>query len=115
MTTINLGDWEVFDPSHQRKDKWQALKVLEEASELVSDAKLTINRSDACYAAMASHNTLAYDVADLLQTIVNLCAAFNITEDDLAGAHEECNLKNTERGMFGPGPRTHMHREEDNE
>lgn len=24
MNTFDLGTWKVFDPSHQRKDKWQA-------------------------------------------------------------------------------------------
>lgn len=111
MTTINLGEWEVFDPSHQRKDKWQALKVLEEAAEVVEAAKRTIGRHDLAYTSAKS--VLCDEIADLLQTIVNLCDAYDISEAALSKAQEWCNFINTKRGMFEPGPRTHMHREED--
>lgn len=114
MTTTNLGEWEVFDPSHQRKDKWQALKVLEEAAEVVEAAKhvVTAEALQVDQVATARQN-LANEIADLLQTIVNMCDAYNISEAALSKAQEWCNRKSLERGMFEPGPRTHMHREED--
>lgn len=121
MTTINLGTWKVFDPSHQRQDKWQALKVLEEAAEVVEAAKRGIVIEELQFKNLmlkmdceeTAQGILANEIADLLQTIVNLCDAYDISEDALSKAQEWCNLKNLERGMFEPGPRTHMHREED--
>lgn len=116
MNTFDLGTWKVFDPTHQRKDKWQALKVLEEAAEVVAAAKDVVDAAenpDLSDEAIC-RGRLTIEVADLLQTIANLCDAFGITEKDLLyRAHELCDRKNNERGMFGPGPRTHMHREED--
>ncbi|MDE5641146.1 MAG: hypothetical protein K2I40_05490 [Bifidobacterium castoris] len=121
MNTFNLGTWKVFDPSHQQKDKWQALKVLEEAAEVVEAAKQVVIteelQSQNLMPKMGCEETvrriLANEIADLLQTITNLCDAYNISEAALSKAKEWCNLKSTERGMFEPGSRTHMHREED--
>lgn len=113
MNTFDLGEWFVFDPSHQRKDKWQALKVLEESAEVVEAAKRTIGRHDLAYTSAKS--VLCDEIADLLQTITNLCDAYGISENDLIVAQVECNHKNLERGMFQPGPRTHMHREGDDD
>lgn len=112
MNTFDLGAWHVFHPSHQRPDKWQALKVLEESAEVVEAAKQAIRSAtfltgDTATARMA----LTGEIADLLQTIANLCSAFGITADELADAKDACVMRNTERGMFEPGPRTHMHRE----
>lgn len=123
MNTFGLGAWRVFDPSHQQKDKWQALKVLEEAAEVVEAAKRVVITEELQFKNLmlkmdceeTVRQILANEIADLLQTIVNLCDAYNISEAALSKAKEWCNLKNTERGMFQPGSRTHMHREEDNE
>ncbi len=112
-TTFNLGDWLIFEPSHQKADKWQALKVLEEASEVVEAAKQTINANTVqTDQAAQARKKLTNEIADLLQTIVNLCDAFDITEPDLVAAQYDCEHKNLDRGMFEPTPRTHMHREE---
>lgn len=117
MNTFNLGEWPIFHPSHQRLDKWQALKVLEEASEVVEAAKECVNYDDNLFDE-DEYETLQYqltdEIADLLQTIVNLCDAYNLGEDDLKVARARCVKINDLRGMFSEGPRTHMHREEDN-
>lgn len=115
-TTFDLGDWHIFDPSHQKADKWQALKVLEEAAEVVEAAKQTINANAVQTDQVApARKKLTNEIADLLQSIANLCDAFNITEIDLIVGQVNCNHKNLGRGMFEPTPRTHMHREGDNE
>lgn len=95
-------------------DKWQALKVLEESAEVVEAAKEHITLHGTGYEHSA-RIALTSEIADLLQTIVNLCDAYDITEDALSKAQEWCNCKSIERGMFEPGPRTHMHREEDDD
>ena len=121
MSTFDLGTWKVFDQSHQRQDKWQALKVLEEAAEVVEAAKHVVKTENFQFPNLmlktereeTERRILANEIADLLQTIVNLCDAYDISEAALSKAQEWCNLKSTERGMFEPGSRTHMHREED--
>lgn len=121
MNTFDLGTWKVFDPTHQRKDKWQSLKVLEEAAEVVEAAKHVVKTENFQFPNLmlktereeTERMILANEIADLLQTIVNLCDAYDISEAALSKAQEWCNFINTKRGMFEPGPRTHMHREED--
>lgn len=116
MSTLNLGEWPIFDPSHQRMDKWQALKVLEEASEVVEAAKECVNYDDNLFDEdeyEALQYQLTDEIADLLQTIVNLCDAYNINELDIRTARARCIQINDLRGMFDNGPRTHMHREEE--
>lgn len=108
--TIDLGEWHVFDPSHQQADKWQALKVLEEAAEVVEAAKQTIANATLQTDQVEARQKLANEIADLLQTTANLCDAYGITETDLIVAQVNCNRKNLERGMFEPGERTRMHR-----
>ena len=110
MNSFDLGAWYVFHPSHQRPGKWQALKVLEESAEVVEAAKRAV-RHDMCAADRTAHAKLTSEVADLLQTVVNLCDAYDISEAELTVAQVECNRKNLDRGMFTAGPRTHMHRD----
>lgn len=106
LPALQLGSWPIFYPSHQRRDKWQALKVLEEASELVEAVKQTVTEQ-------CETTRIGEEVADLLQTVVNLCAAFDINTADLRFAQTQCALKNLKRGMFDDTPRTHMHREQE--
>lgn len=115
MNTLNLGEWPIFHPSHQRMDKWQALKVLEEASEVVEAAKehITLQGTGYEHSARIARIALTNEIADLLQTIVNLCDAYDITEEQIQAARAVNHVKNIDRGMFDEGPRTHMHREED--
>lgn len=114
MSTFDLGTWHVFDPSHQKADKWQALKVLEEAAEVVEAAKEYIEAAALQVDQVASTRlALTDEIADLLQTITNMCDAYEISTDMLKYAQTHCTKKNKLRGMFDEGPRTHMHREED--
>lgn len=107
--TFDLGEWPIFHPSHQRMDKWQALKVLEESAEVVEAAKTNITLQGTGREQDA-HKFLTFEIADLLQTVVNLCDAYNISEEQIQAARAVNHVKNMDRGMFDPGERTHMHR-----
>lgn len=113
---FNLGAWPVFHPSHQKPDKWQALKVLEESAEVVEAAKQAIDSATLLTGAVtAGRESMIGEIADLLQTTVNLCDAFGITESELEQARIACTLKNRQRGMFDDTGRTHMYRESNRE
>lgn len=114
LPTLELGTWPIFHPSHQRMDKWQALKVLEEAAEVVDATKETIRTVTVMDGqTLVNRADLVDEIADLLQTTTNLCAAFGITTAELGLANTECTLKNMKRGMFDEGLRTHMHRKDE--
>lgn len=114
LPTLELGAWPIFHPSHQRIDKWQALKVLEEAAEVVEAARGSIRSVTVLDGrTLVNRARLVNEIADLLQTTTNLCAAFGITSVDLGFARTECIIKSLKRGMFDEGPRTRMHREPD--
>lgn len=101
-------------PSHQKPDKWQALKVLEEAAEVVDATKESIRSVTILDGrTLVNRARLVDEIADLLQTTTNLCAAFGINAAELKIANTECTIKNMKRGMFDEGPRTRMHREPD--
>lgn len=53
------------------------------------------------------------EVADLLQTITNFLAAYDVTPEELEQAKEHVIRKNKARGMFEEGPRTHMNRDDE--
>lgn len=113
LPTLELGAWPIFHPSHQRIDKWQALKVLEEAAEVAEAAKESIRSVTFLDGrTLVNRARLVNEIADLLQTTTNLCAAFGINAAELKIANTECTIKNMKRGMFDEGLRTHMHREE---
>ena len=120
---VPFGTWVAFHPSHQRMDKWQALKVLEEASEVVEACKQWLDwealdpdmRDTICSQAtmpLPCKQNIANEIADLLQTIANLCDAYGLTHNMLKQADNTVVTKNQARGMYENGPRTHMHREE---
>ena len=114
LSTLELGAWPIFHPSHQRMDKWQALKVLEEAAEVVDAAKESIRSVIVMDGrTLVNRARLVDEIADLLQTTTNLCAAFNINAAELKIANTECTIKNLKRGMFDDGPRTRMHRKDE--
>lgn len=109
VSTVNLGKQPVFHPDHQRMDKWQALKILEESAEIVETCKQYLDNDTLGTA------PIALEIADLLQTTVNLIDAYGITQDQLNEAIKQTILKNKDRGMFTSGERTHMHRDDDSE
>lgn len=114
LPALELGVWPIFHPSHQKPDKWQALKVLEEAAEVVDAAKEGIRSVTVLDGqTLVTRAHLVDEIADLLQTTTNLCAAFGISAAELKIANTECTIKNMKRGMFDKGPRTRMHRKDE--
>ena len=114
LPTLELGAWPIFHPSHQRMDKWQALKILEEAAEVVDATKESIRSVKVLDGrTLVNRAHLVDEIADLLQTVTNLCAAFGITAADLGFARTECTIKSLKRGMFDKEPRTRMHRKDE--
>lgn len=114
---VDLMSWPRFHPTRQRRDKWQSMKVLEEAAEVHAAAKDYIKEE-------AGHDTmgrsmddvrrdLVDEVADLLQTTANLMAAYGVTPEELDGARTRNIGKSRARGMFEDGPRTRMNRDDE--
>ncbi len=111
---IDLMKWPRFHPSHQKRDKWQSMKLLEEASEVHEAAKRHLKASDRDEESLAQAQADMIDeVADLLQTITNFLAAYDVTPEELEQAKEHVTRKNKARGMFEEGPRTHMNRDDE--
>lgn len=111
---IDLIKWPRFHPSHQKRDKWQSMKLLEEASEVHEAAKRHLKASDRDEESLAQARADMIDeVADLLQTITNFLAAYDVTPEELEQAKEHVTRKNKARGMFEEGPRTHMNRDDE--
>lgn len=111
---IDLMKWPRFHPFHQKRDKWQSMKLLEEASEVHEAAKRHLKASDRDEESLAQARADMIDeVADLLQTITNFLAAYDVTPEELEQAKEHVTRKNKARGMFEEGPRTHMNRDDE--
>lgn len=111
---IDLMKWPKFHPSHQKQDKWQSLKLLEEASEVHEAAKRHLKAIDSDEESLTQARADMIDeVADLLQTITNFLAAYDVTPEELEQAKEHVTRKNKARGMFEEGPRTHMNRDDE--
>ena len=111
---IDLMKWPRFHPSHQKRDKWQSMKLLEEASEVHEAAKRHLKASDRDEESLAQARADMIDeVADLLQTITNFLAAYDVPPEELEQAKEHVTRKNKARGMFEEGPRTHMNRDDE--
>lgn len=111
---IDLMKWPRFHPSHQKRDKWQSLKLLEEASEVHEASKRHLKSVDRDKESLTQARADMIDeVADLLQTITNFLAAYDVTPEELEQAKEHVTRKNKARGMFEEGPRTHMNRDDE--
>jgi len=73
-------------------DDWLAAKQREESGELLDAAREWLNDPT------AEHRTAMLDeLADLLQTIANMCAAYHIDVRDIADALDRCWKKNMRR------------------
>lgn len=73
------------------------LKVLEESAELVEASKAWLKSDNAPTARQA----MLDEMADVLQTVANQCAAFHIGEDELRDAVIRCEERNRKRGRMG--------------
>lgn len=75
-------------------DKWLLLKTLEEAAEMVEAGKRLV-KGDA-----KARRDLMAELADVLQTLANVATAFDITDEELAQAMDDCLARNQERGRL---------------
>lgn len=77
-------------------DKWLLLKTLEEAAEMVDAGKAFIANE-----ASADNFTAFMDeIADVIQTVANLCAAFDVADSELYEAMTRCLERNRKRGRL---------------
>lgn len=89
---VKLPSVESF--SRLTPDKWLLLKTLEESAEMVEAGKRLVKGE-----AKARRDLLA-EWADVLQTLVNVATAFDITDEELAQAMDDCLVRNQERGRL---------------
>lgn len=75
-------------------DKWLLLKTLEESAGMVEAGKRLV-KGDA-----TARRDLLAEWADVLQTLVNVATAFDITDEELAQAMDGCLVHNQERGRL---------------
>lgn len=108
---IDLMKWPRFHSSHQKRDKWQSLKLLEEASEVHESAKKHLKTMNHNEESTQDRKDMIDEVADLLQTITNFLAAYDVTTEELEQAKKRLIQKNEASGMFEDGSRTHMNRD----
>lgn len=77
------------------RDKWLAVKNLEESAELVEASKRWLKTgSDADRIDMLS------ELADVIQTLANLAVAFDITDGELKDAADACRERNRRKGRL---------------
>ena len=76
---VKLPSVESF--GHLTPDKWLLLKTLEEAAEMVEAGKRLVKGDS------TARRDLMAKWADVLQTLVNVATAFDITDGELAQAH----------------------------
>ena len=79
---------------HLAPDKWLLLKTLEEAAEMVEAGKRLVKGDS------TARRDLMAEWADGLQTWVTVATAFDITDEELAQAMDDCLVHNQERGRL---------------
>lgn len=99
---IALGDVRPFSPAVLSSGEYETpkripLKVLEESAELVEASKTWLKSDNDPTARQA----MLDEIADVLQTVANQCAAFHIGEDELRDAVIRCEERNRKRGRMG--------------
>ena len=94
MTRVKLTSVRTFP--HAKPDKAQALKVLEEAAEVVEAFKQRDPR-DVTHIGYATANVLD-EIADTIQACCNLAAVLGVT--DLTPYLARCEERNRRRGRY---------------
>ena len=102
---IALGDVRPFSLAVLRSGEYETpkripLKVLEEAAELVEASKTWLKSDNDT----AARQAMLDEMADVLQTVANQCAAFHVGEDELRDAMIRCEERNRKRGRIDDGP-----------
>lgn len=101
---ITLGDVRPFSSAVLSSGEYETpkripLKVLEESAELVEASKAWLKSDNDPDARQA----MLDEMADVLQTVANQCAAFHVSEKELSDAMVACEYRNRERGRIGGG------------
>lgn len=77
----------------------QALKVLEEAAELVEAVKAYVS-SEEIRDVLETRAAMMAESADVNQALMNLMAAVHACNESLSDASEKCTIRNIERGRL---------------
>lgn len=93
---IEIGTVQTF--GDVKKDKAQALKVLEEAAEVFGAWQLWDDLEPDEKRDVFNAGCLMSECADVIQATCNLLAAYGVT--DFTGFMEECQKRNAERGRM---------------
>ena len=97
MAFIKLGSVRAFPNASQTKD--QALKVLEEAAEVVEAFKnLLCASGDSDYDPRRERGDLLDELADTITACCNLAASLGV--DDLTPYLAQCEERNRRRGRY---------------
>lgn len=96
MTRVKLASVRTFP--HAKPDKAQALKVLEEAAEVVGAWQLMRDTAEAGLNAKYERADLLDEIADTIQASCNLAAALGVT--DLTPYLARCEERNRHRGRY---------------
>ena len=91
---VRVGAVATFDGV--KPDKAQAMKVLEEAAEVLGACQ-DCERGTAYK--QVSRIAVLDEIADVVQAACNLAAAFGMT--DFAPYMQDCRIRNEERGRYG--------------
>lgn len=97
MTFIKLGAVRAFPGA--APDKAHALKVLEEAAEVLGAWQLMRDTVESGLNAKYEKADLIDEIADTIQACCNLAAALGVT--DLTPHLARCEERNRERGRYG--------------
>ena len=98
MRNVNIGSVEPFRDELLHQDKPQALKVLEEAAEVVEAFKDWNKHGQTA----EQRHDLIDECADVIQAMVNLMAAMEFTDGEIRQAIEDCRARNDARGRMTP-------------
>lgn len=74
------------------------LKTLEESAELVEATKAWLKNPDDEH-----RRPMLDELADVLQTVANMCLVYQITETELEDAIKACEQRNRSRGRIDAG------------
>ena len=91
MASVTIPPVRTF--AHVEADKAQALKVVEEASEVFGAWQSTHLPED------RRREQILFECADVIQATCNLLAALDVT--DMTEAMAACERRNRERGRYG--------------
>lgn len=96
--TVSIPPIESFGRLTQ--DKWLALKTLEESAEMTEALKTWLRSPEGTDLKALARVRFEDEVADVLQTMANLCTAFDISDLDLKNALQRCCARHYMRGRM---------------